>query len=412
MGIDQFPVRTLARFGIFWTIILYAGLGLTVFGCYVDQPTLLRGWSGVGLWGLIAAFFSVYHLVYLRRVRRWPIPFGYAVFYAVSQSLVLWLLSRYNIGFAWLGYALLAQVTTAIPPLQWPIPILAIAALLVGPSGLYTALVGRNWLGVSGILFTFVIILALYLFINLMVSQRFRLAHVVAELRQAKHELEERAAQTEELAALRERTRLAREMHDSLGHALVLVNVKLEAAQRLYAVDALRGARELDATKLLVRDTMNELRRSLANLRSPLPDQDLCAALQRLGAEACRGGQLTVSCSIAPELPVMNAETTETLWYVAREALTNVERHAAAQHMSVGLAYCDHQFVLRVSDDGRGLQLGDLQRAGHYGILGMRERTEALGGTLSIGVRAEGGTVIEAHVPATANRLEQSVESV
>jgi signal transduction histidine kinase len=75
-------------------------------------------------------------------------------------------------------------------------------------------------------------------------------------------------------------------MHDSLGHALVVVNVKLEAAQRLYAVDVPRGGSELEGIRALVRETMAELRRSLANLRAALPDHhDLSAALQRMADE-------------------------------------------------------------------------------------------------------------------------------
>lgn len=108
----------------------------------------------------------------------------------------------------------------------------------------------RGWSGVGllALIGAFCLVFQVLVFLGLFISfaalarQRFALLAVVGALRRAKAELEASAAQVEELAALRERARLAREMHDSLGHALVLVNVKLEAAERLYTRDAAGGA--------------------------------------------------------------------------------------------------------------------------------------------------------------------------
>lgn len=101
-----------------------------------------------------------------------------------------------------------------------------------------------------------------------------------------------------ELAALRERNRLARAMHDGLGHALVLVNVKLEAAERLYARDPAHGAAELEATRALVRATMADLSRSLTELREAPASSDLVAGLHTLAAEVTARGQLTVTADL------------------------------------------------------------------------------------------------------------------
>jgi signal transduction histidine kinase len=200
-------------------------------------------------------------------------------------------------------------------------------------------------------------------------------------------------------------------MHDSLGHALVVVNVKLEAAQRLYAVDARRGDGELEATRALVRATMADLRRSLADLRSPLPDHhDLPAALARLAVEIRARTSLEVTCYAPADLHQAGAqlapEATESLWRVAREALSNVERHAAAGCAALILERQNGALILRVTDDGSGVAAADLARPGHYGITGMRERVEALGGTLHIAAQPGGGTLVEARVP-----LEDRCES-
>jgi signal transduction histidine kinase len=178
---------------------------------------------------------------------------------------------------------------------------------------------------------------------------------------------------------LRERARLAREMHDSLGHALVTVNVKLEAAQRLYARDPRRGDAELEATRALVRAALADLRRTLADLRAPIAGYpDLCAALRRLADE------------IRATTPIA----------------VNVQRHAGAASATLRLQTQDDAVLLCVDDDGSGIRPADLGRPGHYGILGMRERVEACGGTLHIGPRPGGGTSVAARLPLAGQPCE------
>ena len=97
---------------------------------------------------------------------------------------------------------------------------------------------------------------------------------------------------------------------------------------------------------------------------------------------------------------------TEALWRVAREALANVERHAAAGCAAVTIERTNGSLILRVTDDGSGVAPADLTRPGHYGITGMRERVEALGGTLQIAARPGGGTVVG--VPGTVELRMQN----
>ena len=222
---------------------------------------------------------------------------------------------------------------------------------------------------------------------------------LVADLRRAKQELERGAARAEELAALRERIRLAREMHDSLGHALVAVNVKLEAAQRLYAVDADRGDRELEATRELVRGAMTDLRRSLADLRSPPAREGLEVALRRLVTTVRTRSDLDVALEVAPPIPEPAPAVAEALWRMAQEALVNVERHADASRALVALDRHADSVRLRIEDNGRGLAPGDLAQPGHFGVTGMRERIEGVGGRFRLSTGRGGGAVVEATVP-------------
>jgi signal transduction histidine kinase len=313
-------------------------------------------------------------------------------------------LLQFGRGFSGPIFALMGQVCSSIPIRRWPLPLLAIIGLAGAGAGLIDDFESANWGSILGFAFFMVLWIGIAVFISMLFHERFQREQLIDELRETRDQLAAYAMQAEELAALRERARLAREMHDSLGHALVVVNVKLEAAQRLYAVDAGRGAGELEATRALVRATMADLRRSLADLRAPLPDHhDLPAALARLAGEVRQRSSLEVSCSAGPELQSaeiqLAPETTESLWRVAREALSNVERHAAAASAELTLERHNGALILRVTDDGSGVAPADLARPGHYGITGMRERVEALGGTLRVAARPEGGTLVEARVP-------------
>jgi len=209
------------------------------------------------------------------------------------------------------------------------------------------------------------------------------------------------AAREADLATLRERNRLAREMHDSLGHALVSISIKLEAAQLLSAVDAGRAATELDETTALVRSTMTDLRHSLAGLRpAALEEQPLAEALAGLACEMGRRTGVAATCSVDERASLLDRATQEALYRVGQEALTNVAKHAHAQHVTIALTLHAGRAVLEVADDGVGLDAAcDGDGAARYGVRGMRERVEALGGTLALGPRPDGGAVLRATIP-------------
>ncbi len=395
-------IRMMQRLGWFWSVVIYASITAYVYDIWQIRPDLVRGWTSVPLYALLTVFMVLYHGILCSPGSCWPMPPRRAVLYFGGQILVLLLLTRYNVNFGWLAWAIMAHAASTLPMKHWPLPMLGSLLIVAVPFRMYDAVVAKEWSQFIGFGFSVGGFLAIYIVIYMLFSQRYELAATVQQLRQAKQQLEEQAAQAEELAALRERTRLAREMHDSIGHALVVVNVKLEAAQRLYAVDAARGSAELDATKTLVRDTMADLRRSLADLRAPLPDHhDLAMTLHHLADEIRSRSDLHLTCSTTTDTPPLAPEATEALWRVAREALSNIDRHAQATHAALCLERHNGSLVLRVTDDGCGINPNDHARWGHYGVVGMRERVEAIGGAFHIARRAEGGTVVEARVPVS-----------
>jgi signal transduction histidine kinase len=211
--------------------------------------------------------------------------------------------------------------------------------------------------------------------------------------RYARREVERLAAKVEELATTRERDRIAREIHDSLGHYLTVANVQLEAARS----SAEGRDQRLSAVQQLLRDGLRELRLSVSMLREPsIARPPFAQAIAELVAETNATGlhaDLTTSGSVRP-LP---GAIGFALYRATEEALTNVRRHARATKASVHLDYQPHQVRLSVVDDGVGP--GDLPPVG-LGLSGLRERVELLGGRLVLEVPRSGGFSVSVEMPA------------
>jgi signal transduction histidine kinase len=251
-----------------------------------------------------------------------------------------------------------------------------------------------------GSIFTIAITVALIFAIVALIRTNIQRARLLEDLSTAHRHLRLAAGREADLATMRERNRLAREMHDSLGHALVSIAIKLEAVRLLYPVDSERATRELDDTTALVRSTMTELRHSLAGLRpAVLEEQPLQRALAELTRDMGQRTGITAEHCIDAQTAELDRGMQEAFYRVSQEALTNVAKHAAAQHVALSLAVRDGAAMLEVSDDGVGLGGAPRPGSGGLGVLGMRERIEALGGTLTIGPRSDRGTVLRARIP-------------
>ncbi|MGY4924685.1 sensor histidine kinase [Streptomyces sp. 900105755] len=205
---------------------------------------------------------------------------------------------------------------------------------------------------------------------------------------------QERAARAAEAesAALAERARIAREIHDVLAHSLSAQMVHLEAARLLIE----RGAdRELIlervvAARGMARDGLAETRQALSALRGELtPLEDFLTELV--------GSTDGAEVAVTGERRSLPAEASQTVRRVAQEALTNVRKHAHGAKVQVRLDYSEHEVALNVRDSGG--RPGELSGAGGgYGLLGMRERAELLGGSLEAG-RDDEGFEVRLRVP-------------
>ena len=237
------------------------------------------------------------------------------------------------------------------------------------------------------------------LFIKQVVTVSQGRAELIRELDAANREVKMARDREVDVATLRERERLARDLHDNLGHSLVTLTVQLEAIQRLLPVDLDRARPLLEDMKTLSRSSTEALRRSLANLRaSGLGDKSLTQAMESLCADVGRRTGLKIDCQIAAGADGLPPAVVEALWHVAQEGLTNVEKHAQAHYVGVSLRLEPQLAVLRVSDDGGGLPPDAEGRPGHYGLRGLRERVEGVGGTLLLTTAQPKGAIVEARV--------------
>lgn len=224
---------------------------------------------------------------------------------------------------------------------------------------------------------------------------------VVSEVRlrekldSASRQLAAHAAQAEEIATLAERERIARELHDSLGHALTAAHVHLQVAERDAIEHPERAKTAIGSAREAVRTGLDDLRETVRTLKTPVSEPlDLPTALARL-ARTHHTETLHVALHLRDVPQALLSHVSLALYRVAQEALTNVIKHAHASEATITLSVQDGNLCLRVQDNGRGLPAG--YREG-FGLTGIRERFGELGGHLTLAV--EGGTRLIAEIPS------------
>jgi signal transduction histidine kinase len=238
---------------------------------------------------------------------------------------------------------------------------------------------------------TITLLVAGYMVSRLVTAQRKQRA----ALTQANARLAGYAATLEQLTISRERNRLARELHDTLAHSLSAMAVQLEAADALWeaAPDEARArlAQSLDTT----RDGLAETRRALQALRaSPLDDLGLGLAVRALAESAAARNRLAVDVQAPETIEKLSPAVEQCIYRVAQEALENVARHAAAQKASVRLEVRERRVSLTVTDDGQGFDVDAALAEDRFGLRGMRERAELVGGALEVTSAPGAGTTV------------------
>lgn len=214
-------------------------------------------------------------------------------------------------------------------------------------------------------------------------------------------------AHERDMAVLEERNRLAREMHDTLAQGFTGIVLQLEAAEHALPDGEGSVAHHLAAAKGLARESLQEARRSVWDLRSPaLNAGSLEAALRTEVTSLGVNGPRIEFVTAGRPLPV-TPEIEKGLLRVCQEALTNVRRHAHAESVEVGLTYDATSVVLRVRDDGDGFEPEEASAGDGLGLRGMSERIALLGGAIEVTSRPGAGTTIEVRVPSSSAGAER-----
>jgi signal transduction histidine kinase len=258
-----------------------------------------------------------------------------------------------------------------------------------------------NWAAIGQVAAPFLAaIVFVVLFTQLAVNEqraRAKVEQLAAELSEANAKLRDYALRVEELAAAEERNRLAREIHDTLGHYLTAINVQLEAARAILEADRDRALDALHKAQMLAKEGLADVRRSVAALRAtPTESRPLREAVQAL-AEECRAAGIRTEVVVQGDVRPLKPQAELTLYRAAQEGLTNVRRHAQASQVRLTLDYTSADTVrLNVEDNGVGAAEG---AASGFGLLGIRERAQILGGQVRVHSRPGQGFTLEVEVP-------------
>jgi signal transduction histidine kinase len=234
------------------------------------------------------------------------------------------------------------------------------------------------------------------------VRRKERAENLFAELETAHTELKRYAQQARELAISEERNRVAREIHDSLGHYLTVVNVQLEAAGKLLDRDPEKAREAVVQAKTSASETLSEVRRSVRALKPlAMEKQTGIEALVAL-ARGFDGTGIAVSFEVMGQERDLSPEAELLLYRALEEGLTNALKYSGGSRVEVKLAFEHSGVRLTVADDGRGSS-GNIQGLGGtgFGIPGLKERASALGGRVSAADAAGGGFVLEVELPTT-----------
>jgi signal transduction histidine kinase/uncharacterized protein YdeI (BOF family) len=208
-------------------------------------------------------------------------------------------------------------------------------------------------------------------------------------------------------ATLAERTRLARELHDTLEQVLTGIGLQVDIANELVDTDPSAGKRHIKLVRNLMTQTQLELRRSIWDLRSrELEEFDFPNALRINAHHVSDGTNLKLEIETSGTLRALSEVTEENLLRISQAAVTNVIKHAHATGININLHFGEREVTLRIKDNGQGFDPRRVsgETEGHFGLLGISERVKRLNGNLKITSTPGQGTCLEVRVPTVTDK--------
>lgn len=218
-----------------------------------------------------------------------------------------------------------------------------------------------------------------------------------SELTESHQQLQQYATQVATLAAADERNRLARDIHDSLGHHLAAISIQLEKANAYRERDAAKSAEALDHARRTIRDALSETRNSVSVLRQG-ETFDFISSLQGL-IKRMTHYDLAIDLHLTGQPDAFSSFAQMTLYRTIQEGLTNVHKHASATEVTVSLAFSSEQATVHICDNGCGFEPNRLISHSHYGLQGIRERIALVGGNFTLESSTGNGVCLYVSIP-------------
>ena len=227
-------------------------------------------------------------------------------------------------------------------------------------------------------------------------ASRREVERLVNELTEANQRLREYALQAEDLATTKERNRLAREIHDGLGHYLTTIYMQIQAARAVYTDTPDRAIEMLAKAQALTQEALADVRQSVGALRSQINEHASLREMIEDLLEGARNAGIEPTLIISGNERVIHPQMNWALYRASQEGISNICRHANANRMWITLEFDHEEWVhLRIEDDGIGSQ----EPAEGFGLLGLKERVAGVGGKLEFGSSEKGGFLIDIKVP-------------
>jgi signal transduction histidine kinase len=392
-------------------LLFIALVAATYTSAFINAPSLFAPVKTVALLaaGVVYVIIGIYGSALCERVETVR---AFAIYFAVQIPLLALIAYHLGFGSVWLLPLPLVEQSVEYFPRRWFIVVALIVAATIGSTALNVAQLIEYYRlafedlssGGSGLLlaqsfFQYIVAVAFVVGFT-QVAMRERKARteverLAGELGEANRQLREYAAQAEDLATVKERNRLAREIHDSLGHYLTVINVQIEAARTVMKGDPAHALDALGKAQALAQEGLADVRRSVAALRSGPENGPLPKTIAAL-VEECRTTGMNATLIVNGTQRSLPPQAELTLYRAAQEGLTNARKHAKAKHLRVTLDYSPADKVrLLVEDDGSGSD----DASGGFGLLGVRERVQLLGGEVHIRTTPGRGFTLEVEVP-------------
>jgi signal transduction histidine kinase len=368
------------RLGTAAGLVACLAVGVPMAGMSLVGDPPVQGAAGAVWWASYLVHLAAF--AYLNTERR-PVPIGDRVLLltmvitASGVFLVLpglgWNAVLFVVNAATAGFVLHLRGVIGVVVVQTLV--IVVGSVPVAPTWLEVVLAAGVYLGFQG-------------FAVLAVQAEVRQARTSAALAAANAELRATTALLAESSRATERLRIARELHDLVGHQLTGLVLELEVADRKCTAPA---DEHVSRARDVAKDLLRDVRVAVGDLRAPVPG--LRTALQAMAATY---GDLSVHVDIDPDADLDLDEAAATaLLRCAQEAVTNAARHAAASNIWIVVRHDGDRVALHARDDGRGVAVLHLGN----GLRGMRERLEALGGGIELDPAGGRGFSLTARVP-------------